>query len=100
MSDQFDVEWPEDIRGVVLREIYKERIRQEELKQAGKFIFTCADKAFHPHYKLAVLAEEFGKVARHVADYVGGKSFDRNELRTELIQVAAVAAAWAESMTK
>ena len=42
--------------------------------------------------KLAVLAEEYGEVARAVLDR---KPYD---LRTELIQVAAVATAWLEGL--
>ena len=43
--------------------------------------------------KVAVLAEEVGEVSRAVLDYAHPE-----QLRTELVQVAAVAVAWLESM--
>ena len=42
--------------------------------------------------KLAVLAEEFGEVARALLER------DRDGLATELVQVAAVAVAWREAL--
>lgn len=94
--------------GDVLLEVASERARQEELQRSGRFPWTCA-RVYAPysnapgiHFeqgeripqpaKLAVLAEEFGEVARAVCEC------DMKNLREELIQVAAVAVAWAESM--
>jgi NTP pyrophosphatase (non-canonical NTP hydrolase) len=71
--------------------IFEERRRQEFLKSQGKFPWTCADAA-PASMKLAVLAEEFGEVAKEVCD----QRWDL--LRDELVQVAAVCVAWLESM--
>ena len=50
-----------EVQGRVIREIVRERERQEELKNSGKFLWTCADPAIANPRKLAVLAEEFGE---------------------------------------
>jgi NTP pyrophosphatase (non-canonical NTP hydrolase) len=75
----------------IFLEIVEERRRQDFLKSQGKFAHTCAD-AMPASIKLAVLAEEFGEVARAVCerDYVN--------LREELVQVAAVSLAWLEAL--
>lgn len=78
----------------LFREISDERDRQEELKASGRFAETCADASMAPALKLAVLTEEVGEVARCICD---GDSNAR--LREELVQVAAVATAWLESLS-
>lgn len=78
----------------LFREISDERERQEELKASGRFSETCADAGMSPTLKLAVLTEEVGEVARCLCD---GDSNAR--LREELVQVAAVAMAWLESLS-
>ena len=96
-------------------DIEVERIRQEKLKAEGKFLFTCADKIEDP-IRLAILAEEFGEVAKEVTEGIifydkvlqGKNKQTRNEfetanrkkIRTELIQVAAVCVAWAEALDR
>lgn len=75
----------------VLVEVVRERKRQEALKAAGKFPWTCADAA-PASMKLAVLAEEFGEVARAVCEK------DYKNLREELVQTAAVCLAWLEAL--
>ena len=89
---------------LVLREVLAERERQEDLRAAGKFSFTCASAAICAERKLPILAEEFGEVAREICE-LGQQCFDaaktkghRINLRAELIQLAAVAAAWVESL--
>ncbi len=78
--------------------IWRERDRQEELVDAGKFAETCADPKMADGIKLAVLMEGVGDVATEV---LGGGSEERLiHLRTELIQVAAVAAAWIEALDR
>ena len=52
----------------------------------------CSSPGMAPEIKMTVLAEEFGEVARAVLDRKPG------DLRTELIQVAAVAVAWLEGL--
>ena len=92
-----------------LASVRNERNRQDELKAAGKFPWTCGD-IFNPDTnepiplseKLAVLAEEFGEVADIVckfqANRAESKGLSLKDLREELIQVAAVAVSWAESI--
>ena len=83
----------------VLEKVYAERIRQEHLKSAGRFAYTCADSEMTNPEKLAVLAEEFGEVAHEVNEAIGpGRKLDSEKLKAELIQTAAVCVAWAESI--
>lgn len=78
-----------------------ERTRQEALCRQGKFRFTCAHPDVNDYEKLAVLAEEFGEVARELAERsIDVARFDEDKLYTELIQVAAVAVAWAEALQR
>jgi hypothetical protein len=86
----------------VLSAISAERDRQESLKAAGRFMFTCADDAMTDGECLAVLVEEIGEVAHEINEVIGKRLTQgkreayRERLRTELIQVAAVATAWVE----
>ena len=101
----------------IIGEIVGELHRQEQLRAAGKFLWTCADPAISNVRKLAVLAEEFGEAAREVTEEmieydksgratsdIEGSVHDANQaaargrLRQELIQVAAVAVGWAEAL--
>lgn len=77
----------------VFAAIATERSRQEDLKAAGRFAHTLSDP-IDRHRKLTILTEEVGEVARALCD----RSPDE-ELRAELIQVAALAVAWLEGMT-
>lgn len=52
----------------------------------------CSSPAVDDSTKVMVLAEECGEAARAVLDT------DIDQLRTELIQVAAVAVAWLEAL--
>lgn len=72
----------------ILEEITAERDRAQRLRDEGELLFVASDPDCPVHLRLAALMEEVGEVARAVHD--GG------DLRTELIQVAAVAASWAE----
>lgn len=92
-----------DTLTTVLGDVHDERRRQEELKQAGRFRFTCADPGLSLTAKLAILAEEFGEVAREVLTNKGVRLARDTEgtdeaLYAELKQVAAVAVAWMESL--
>ncbi len=78
----------------VLRAVAHERIRQEELKAAGKFTHTCADAELSDDACCRVLGEEFGEVCRALNDG------DLANLREELVQVAAVAVAWVERIDR
>ena len=92
--------WPDGPAGEIVEEIYRERGRQNELKRAGKFAYTCADKEMLQPERLAVLAEEFGEVAHEVNEGIGGRKVDIAKLRKELIQVGAVCVAWVEALDK
>lgn len=121
---------------MVLEEVRDERARQEQLKRAGKFLWSCADnvvvlpvasnQAIPPHghahpvdgvrqrkhithaERMTVLSEEVGEAAREVCDaMISGDKGDEEKqrehvkkLRNELVQVAAVAVAWIESIDK
>jgi hypothetical protein len=89
----------------VLEMISAEREKQELRKNDGRFKYTCADSDGMGNYeKLAVLMEEVGEVAieclsiDHTRELRGGARGTTLALREEIIQVAAVAAAWAESL--
>ena len=84
---------PRDIRtDAVLLAGKIERCRQEHLHIQGNIPFTCVSPIVSCAEKLAVLTEEIGEVARAVQER------DKINLREELIQVAAVAVAWAVSL--
>lgn len=91
LIDDYEPSHPTD---VVLCDIGDERDRQEGLKAAGKFSHTCADTELTDDRKLVILVEEVGEVARAI------QSGDWVNLRDELVQVAAVACAWAEALDK
>lgn len=79
--------------------IRKERNRQEDLVTAGRFAWTCADPLAIEEAKLAVLMEEVGEVARVLCDKLKHSPAEVAVLlRGEIIQVAAVAVAWLESL--
>lgn len=82
-----------------LTDIAAERVRQEQLRHEGRFPYTCAGEGLTPAEKLAVLAEEFGEVAREISDARNCRTEPNpKRLRAELVQVAAVAVAWVESL--
>lgn len=81
-------------RDAINAAIDKERIRQQ-VKWGGHHDWgmgDCSSPQVAPTVKAAVLSEECGEVARAVLDR------DDDALRVELIQVAAVAVAWLESL--
>jgi hypothetical protein len=74
-------------------------IDAERVRQAEKWTHShewgygdCSSIDVRPIVKAAVLSEECGEVARAVLDH------DDRNLRRELVQVAAVAVAWLESL--
>lgn len=71
--------------------VLAERARQEDLVASGKFEFTCASPEATDEYRLAVLVEEVGEVAKAVLE---GRS---DSVAVEIAQVAAVALAWVEA---
>jgi NTP pyrophosphatase (non-canonical NTP hydrolase) len=73
---------------------------QQSLKWDGPHDWghgDCSSDGVDPITKVAVLAEECGEVARAVLD-AGLRPEAIDNLRRELVQVAAVAVAWLESM--
>lgn len=89
--------------GTALCNVKNERFQQERLKAEGRFRFTCADLELSHAEKLAILTEEVGEVAQQVLEQPDRRlamdsSGDREHLRRELEQVAAVAVAWIESI--
>ena len=80
-------------RAAIYAAIDAERIRQRD-KWANPHPWGRGDASSHEvdeTTKVAVLAEECGEVARAVLD------IRHDDLRRELIQVAAVAVAWLEA---
>lgn len=92
------------VRSLIMSAIHAERMRQERLKAAGKFVFSCADAGISDLGRLAVLTEEVGEVAHELNEQIGKPArrqahFDSQaRLRDELIQVAAVCVAWLEAI--
>lgn len=104
----------------VIREVTDERRRQEKLKAEGKFDYSCSDPELSDPQKLAILAEEFGEAAKEVTEMVISDTKNwpaecpemvlthqervrkrrKALLRKELIEVAAVAVAWVECLTR
>lgn len=90
----------------ILKEVRAEREHQEALRMAGRFKHTASSDGIGNAEKSLILGEEVGEVCRAAMD-LEHLAFDGNtgpasefaaKLRTELIQVAAVAVAWAESL--
>ena len=83
--------------------VLRERNRQDILKDAGRFEFTCADDGLTLAEKLACLTEELGEVAQEVLTQEGRRLArdtvgTPEALRKEIVQVAAVGLAWIESL--
>lgn len=85
----------DDSLKAVLKDLISERNRQEWLKTTGKFPFTCADAGVTDIERLPILVEEIGEVARAMLDREGDE-----QLYEELIQCAAVCAAWATAVAR
>lgn len=79
----------------VMRDVREERIRQIEKFGQDNPLVTGPDA-----YRLAILSEEHGEVAREVCEAILGNDVDRADLYKELIQVAAVSSSWAEQMLR
>lgn len=89
-----------------LEMIAAERDRQDELVAAGKFGQTAAWPGMPNLLRLAVLGEEQGEVTEAVLEHdihdntAKGRARWRQNLRAELVQVAAVAVAWLEGLDR
>jgi hypothetical protein len=96
----------------VVNLIALERQRQENLFHGGAHHFSVASASVNHDRKLRVITEEIGEVAKEIdlleaitkgqresADSFSNRLKARREkLRKELVQVAAVAVAWLESL--
>ncbi len=81
-------------REAIFEDISRERERQS-VKFYGPHAWGSGDCSSHdvaPMTKVGVLTEELGEVARAVLDH------DNDQLGVELVQLAAVAVAWLESL--
>jgi hypothetical protein len=77
--------------------VRQERDRQRQLFREGKISFDVSSPIIDPARKFRVLAEEVGEVA-HAIDQIENHDMAAGNLHLELIQVAAVAVAWLESL--
>ena len=75
-----------------LIDLERDRQRQEWHGEHAWGRGDCSSPNVTPIVKAAVLSEECGEVARAVLEK------DDDQLRAELVQVAAVAVAWLESL--
>ena len=89
----------------ILVDVRAERERQEAIgtakREAGIAWHSCADPDMSggDDKRAAVLGEEFGEVCRAVLESgYGTDGAGDQALRDELVQVAAVAVAWAEAI--
>lgn len=87
-----------------LCDVANERDRQErkcaQKRAEGQEWRTCADPEMSDEVKLAVLVEEVGEVSRELCDARAERRPPDPNLRVELIQVAAICVAWAESLSE
>ena len=84
-----------------LASVMMERGRQEQRKDEGRFLYTCADEGLTHAERFTILGEEVGEVAREALTNNGRRLARDTEgtdvaLYKELAQVAAVAVAWME----
>lgn len=82
-------------RTEIFAQISAERLRQQERWSAPHDwgVGDCSSADVPATVKAAVLSEECGEVSRAVLD------MKPDQLRTELVQVAAVAVAWLEGIS-
>jgi len=83
-------------RAEALRYIDRERSLQELKKQDGDFEYSCCDPEMRDVERLAVLGEEYGEVCTELLKKAAGDTAAMGNLFLELMQVAAVSAAWME----
>lgn len=76
-----------------------ERIRQEHLQRTDLIPYTAASTNVTNYQKIAILAEEVGEISKVLNDYYKTDADQRlSDLKSELIQAAAVCVAWLESL--
>jgi len=72
--------------------------RQDELARAGKFHGTHIMPGGPDHDRVSVLGEEVGEVSKALNEIKFGQATREGDLYLELIQVGAVAEAWAAAI--
>lgn len=87
----------------ILALVAAERKRQDRLVADGELKWNCATHGLNPLELFLVVAEEYGEVAQALHNQLHNHGVNRadarkTDLRTELIHLAAVAVAWAESI--
>ena len=88
---------------LTLDAVFAEIKRQDALARRGKFGGTHILPSGPNHARLAVLMEEVGEVAHELNEALSSERLDgsypsKDNLVTELIQVAACAVAWASAL--
>jgi hypothetical protein len=78
----------------VARDVVHERERQTAALRRGLLPWDCADPEADKALKLGVLGEEYGEVCKAIIE---GQPL--SDLYAELVQVAAVACAFAEAVS-
>lgn len=93
---------PDKITRRVLDDIWNERTRQYGILES-KGLLDCAEPTMPHTNKFLVLGEEVGEVANCILE-AGFNAMTHQQFREalykELVQVAAVATAWAESLKR
>ena len=98
---------PDEAVNAVMIAVENEIRRQDHLARAGRFGGTHIMPSGPDHARLAVLVEEVGEVSREVNEMLMRHTEcphpddhieDNADLYEELIQVAAVATAWAAAL--
>lgn len=93
------------LRADIFADIARERDRQEKLVAEGRHPFSCSDPEISGAEKARVAGEEYGEVCKASYEMDNSEVLPavharhRDHLRAELIQLAAVAVAWAESLS-
>jgi len=86
---------------LVLVDVLQELQRVEDLVIQRQIAWDCSSPSLPSGFKLMILAEKFGHVAKasHEAAQGGGSGADEKLLlRRALVALAAVAVAWAEAL--
>ncbi len=84
-----------DLANNIFDDISAERVRQDRLRDMGKFPWTLKDvENYHPMAGTSPMGEEFGEVCRAVCEN------DPTHLREELVQLAACCVAWIEGLDR
>lgn len=86
----------------VFDDVWTERLRQDKIRDEGRFTFTLADPdGLSATQKLAAIVEEIGEVATEsVHEVVTDAEGTPQALYKELIQVQALSLAWCEAIRR